>query len=102
MKLWQKNLLLLLILVMIIVCPLLFKKGAEFGGSDDAASGVITEIKGQEYEPWFESIWEPPSGEIESLLFCIQGALGAGIVGFVLGRITANKKDKNKESNNIE
>ena len=44
---------------------------SEFGGSDDAGSTVVEEINGG-YTPWFESFWEPPSGEIESLLFCVQ------------------------------
>ena len=39
--------------------------------------------------------WEPPSGEIESLFFCLQAGVGAGIVGFVLGRVTAKKKNDN-------
>ncbi|MFQ9918367.1 MAG: energy-coupling factor ABC transporter substrate-binding protein [Flavonifractor plautii] len=41
-----------------------------------------------DYEPWFEPILEPASGEVESLLFALQAAIGAGVVGFVLGRIT--------------
>jgi cobalt/nickel transport protein len=49
----------------------------------------------ESYEPWFEPFWEPPSGEIESLFFCLQAGVGAGIVGFVLGRVTAKKKNDN-------
>ncbi len=87
MKVWQKNTILAILLVLIIAVPLMFMGGSEFGGSDDAASGVVEEIS-SDYEPWFESLWEPPSGEIESLLFCVQAALGAGIVGFAIGRVT--------------
>ena len=50
-----------------------------------------------DYEPWFEPILEPASGEVESLLFALQAAIGAGVVGFVLGRLT--KSDKNKGAN---
>lgn len=49
-----------------------------------------TEIN-PDYEPWFSSLYEPASGEIESLLFAVQAALGAGVAGFILGRITAKK-----------
>ncbi|MCX7715565.1 MAG: energy-coupling factor ABC transporter substrate-binding protein [Clostridia bacterium] len=91
MKLWQKNLLLFMMLILVVLVPMIIKNGAEFGGSDDKAAGVIEEIQ-SDYTPWFESIWEPPSGEIESLLFCAQAAFGAGIVGFVLGKITAEAK----------
>ena len=38
---------------------------------------------------------EPASGEVESLLFALQAAIGAGVVGFVLGRIT--KKPEKRE-----
>ena len=94
MKLWVKNTILAVILVLIIAVPLLFMGGHEFGGSDDQASDAISELD-ESYEPWFEPFWEPPSGEIESLFFCVQAGVGAGIVGFVLGRVTAKKKNDN-------
>ncbi len=93
MKLWAKNTLLSALLVLIIAVPLMFMGGHEFGGSDGQASETVSEID-PGYEPWFESIWEPPSGEIESLLFCVQAAIGAGIVGFALGRITRKNVDR--------
>ncbi len=92
MKLWVKNTILLIILVAIIAVPIIFLKDAEFGGADGNAEEAIGEIQ-EDYEPWFESFWEPPSGEIESLFFCVQAALGAGVVGFVLGRVTAKGKE---------
>lgn len=92
MKLWIKNTILLVLLVLIIAVPLMFMGGSEFGGSDGKAEDAITEID-ENYEPWFESFYEPPSGEIESLFFCVQSAVGAGIAGFVLGRITSKKED---------
>ena len=94
MKLWVKNTILAVILVLIIAVPLLFMGGHEFGGSDDQASDAISELD-ESYEPWFEPFWEPPSGEIESLFFFLQAGVGAGIVGFVLGRVTAKKKNDN-------
>lgn len=48
----------------------------------------------KDYEPWFESLWKPPSGEIESLLFASQAALGAGVIGYYIG------KKKNAKNNN--
>lgn len=92
MKLWIKNTILLIILAAIIAVPMIFSKDAEFGGADGNAEEAIGEIQ-EDYEPWFESLWEPPSGEIESLFFCVQAALGAGVVGFVLGRVTAKGKE---------
>jgi len=58
---------------------------AEFGGSDGEAEGVIEELTGGTYEPIADPLWEPPSGEIESLLFGLQIALGAIIIGYFFG-----------------
>lgn len=79
-----KNVFLILLVVALAVLPLLLKGEAEFGGADGQAEELIAEIQPQ-YEPWFSSLWEPPSGEIESLLFALQAAVGAGIIGYYLG-----------------
>ena len=73
--------------IIIFIAPLIMFSGlgedeGYFGGSDDAASEVIV---ANDYEPWFSSIWEPPSGEIESLLFALQAAIGAIIIGYFFG-----------------
>jgi cobalt/nickel transport protein len=65
------------------IAPLMFVKG-EFGGADGQAAAAITEIK-PDYKPWFQPLFEPASGEIEGLLFASQAALGAGVVGYVIG-----------------
>ena len=80
----KMNFIMLILAVALIVTPLILKPGAEYGGADGQAEDAITEIN-PEYEPWFASIYEPPSGEIESLLFSVQSALGAGIIGYYLG-----------------
>jgi len=92
MKLWVRNVLLIVVAVLIAAAPLLFLKDAEFAGADGLAGDAITEIA-PEYQPWFEPLLELPSGEIESLMFALQAAIGAGIVGFVLGRLTSKRKD---------
>jgi cobalt/nickel transport protein len=56
----------------------------EWSGADEKAEEAISEIN-PAYEPWFSPIWEPPSGEIESLFFSLQAAFGALIIGYVLG-----------------
>ena len=75
---------LLLACGLIAVIPLLTVKNSEFGGADGEAEGVIAEIA-PEYEPWAEPIMEPPGGETERLLFCLQAALGAGVIGYAFG-----------------
>lgn len=80
----KQNIILLVLAGVLICLPLIINPRAEYGGADGEAEGLITEIN-PEYEPWFSSIYEPPSGEIESLLFSTQAALGAGIIGYFLG-----------------
>lgn len=82
----KKNTILFLLAVALITIPLLINPGAEYGGADGQAEGIINQIN-PGYEPWFNSLYEPPSGEIESLLFSTQAALGAGIIGYYLGSI---------------
>ncbi len=62
----------------------------EWAGADDKAEEAITKID-PNYEPWFSPIWEPPSGEIESLLFSLQAAIGALIIGYVMGYYKAKR-----------
>ncbi|NEO26808.1 MAG: energy-coupling factor ABC transporter substrate-binding protein [Kamptonema sp. SIO4C4] len=65
------------------ILPLIFVRG-EYGGADGEAEEAITEIQ-PDYKPWFGGVFEPPSGEIESLLFVSQAALGAGVIGYTVG-----------------
>ncbi len=78
------NWILLLFTIALIIIPLVLNSGAEYGGADGEAEDLITQIS-PNYEPWFSSLYEPPSGEIESLLFSVQAALGAGVIGYYLG-----------------
>jgi len=75
-------LILIAIMVGIFVVPLVLLPHAEFGGADGGAEQAISDTG---YEPWLNSIWEPPSGEIESLLFALQAAIGAMIIGYFVG-----------------
>lgn len=82
---------LLLLCAVIAVVPLVLIQDSEFGGADGAAEEAITEID-PDYETWASPVIEPPGGETESLLFCVQAGLGAGVFGFILGRLTERKK----------
>ncbi|AEB68407.1 MULTISPECIES: energy-coupling factor ABC transporter substrate-binding protein [Methanothrix] len=57
----------------------------EWAGADDQSEKVIDELTGGTYEPWSSPLWEPPSGEIESLLFALQAAIGSLVIGYFLG-----------------
>ncbi|MEE1761016.1 energy-coupling factor ABC transporter substrate-binding protein [Streptomyces sp. SP18BB07] len=82
------NALLLLAVAALAVLPLALGLGDHkeepFTGADAEAETAITEIE-PDYEPWFSPLYEPPSGEIESALFALQAALGAGVLAYYFG-----------------
>ncbi|MDX3132391.1 energy-coupling factor ABC transporter substrate-binding protein [Streptomyces europaeiscabiei] len=82
------NALLLLVVAALAVLPLALGLGDHkeepFTGADGEAETAITEIE-PDYEPWFSPLYEPPSGEIESALFSLQAALGAGVLAYYFG-----------------
>lgn len=84
MTLMHKNTILLIIVALLAIFPLLIINDSEFGGADGKAEGIITEIN-PGYEPWATTLWEPPGGETESLLFALQAAIGAGFLGYYIG-----------------
>lgn len=92
-----KIIVLLLTCILIAVIPLAIIKNSEFGGADGAAEDAIGEIN-PNYKPWVSPIMEPPGGETESLLFCLQAALGAGVFGFGLGTLVERSKHTGKEN----
>lgn len=64
--------------------PLLFGVGGGFTGTDDQAVAAVKAVA-PTYTPWFKSVWQPASPEVESFLFALQAALGAGVVGYIFG-----------------
>jgi len=82
---------LLLLCVLIAVVPLSINKDSEFSGSDDKAEEAILEIN-PDYEPWASPIYEPPGSETESLLFCLQTALGGLVLGYGFGVLKERAK----------
>ena len=94
----KKVIIILLVLcVLIATVPLLMHRESEFGGADGQAEDLISEIN-PEYEAWADPIMEPPGGETESLLFCLQAALGAGIFGYGLGVLIERNRKENKST----
>ena len=90
-------LVLVLICAAILIFPLMTIHDSEFGGADGAAEEAIAQVD-PDYEPWAESILEPPGGETESLLFCLQTALGAVVIGFGFGYLVARKKYRSEDA----
>ena len=99
----KSAIILLILAILIAIVPLFVLRGAEFGGSDDAGSQMISEITGEESEPWFEPVLETAiggelPGEMESLFFCVQTGIGVGVIAFIMGRFVERKKHEDKEN----
>lgn len=90
-------LILVILCVVILIFPLMTIKDSEFGGADGAAEEAIAVVD-PDYEAWADPILEPPGGETESLLFCLQTALGAIVIGYGFGYLVARKKYSPKEA----
>ena len=76
--------LLIAVVIILVVIPFVLNPKSEFRGADDAASGAIAEIAPNAH-PWIEPIWSPPGAETQSLLFAVQAAVGAGVIGYFFG-----------------
>jgi len=104
----KKHIVMLLAVAVIVVAPLILYSGlgedqGYFAGADSNAGPAIEKTG---YQPWFKPIWEPPSGEIESLFFALQAAIGAFIIGYFLGYYKNKRKqiikDNHQEKNKNE
>ncbi len=89
--------LLVLGVVVLTVSPLIIKPGAEFGGSDGQGQEAIKEIQ-PEYKPWFSPVFEVSSVEVQSMLFAVQAAAGAGVIGYVIGLYKGRMEGEKKQS----
>ncbi|MFE0171324.1 energy-coupling factor ABC transporter substrate-binding protein [Streptomyces sp. NPDC059002] len=82
------NTLLLVIVAALAALPLILGLGDDkeepFAGADAQAESAITELE-PDYKPWFSPLYEPPSGEVESALFALQAAIGAGVLAYYFG-----------------
>lgn len=81
----NKNSLLLSASAGIVLLTLLSQQGALFEGVDAIALNAINRIS-PNYIPWVKPLFQPPSTEVESLIFSLQAAIGAGTIGFIWGR----------------
>jgi cobalt/nickel transport protein len=108
MKRYQ-NILLLLAVASMVALPLRMVKRAppgsegkqteQFVGSDDKARDLIASVA-PTYKPWVKPMMEPAGTAVETLLFALQAALGAGFIGYYLGVSTTRTRmlrDKGKE-----
>lgn len=91
---WYVDVLLLVAVIALFAVPLALRlnvgddpSAQPYQGTDSAAAGIV-ESRG--YRPWFSPLFAP-SSQVESGLFALQAALGAGGLGFALGRLSARR-----------
>jgi cobalt/nickel transport protein len=84
------NTLLFLAIFSIIAAPLLFKHNAAYEGTDDIAVNVAKEIA-PGYTRWFRPFWEPPTENVEHLLFAFQAVIGLAFIAYYFGH---KKRDR--------
>lgn len=95
----KKNLGLIALCIALVISSFIIgtMKGGEFGGADDQIQNTVKQVDAN-YKPWFKHVWQPPSSEVESLLFAVQAAIGAGFIGYYIGR----KKNVKANTNSVK
>lgn len=88
-------------LIAVLVVGSFVMSSAAWGGADGQAEEGITQIS-PNYEPWFNPVWTPPSGEIESLLFSLQAAIGGLAIGYYLGRFRSSETETDSNSTDTD
>ena len=74
-----------LAIVLLVTIPLVLEPNGAFGGSDNAGTAAIRQLAPQ-YDPtWTSNWWRPPGTETESMLFALQAAAGALLIGYAFG-----------------
>ncbi len=96
MKDWTKYTIGFVIIILIFLVSLMLNPKAEFGGADVAGTEAILSIN-PTYQVWFNPLWTPKP-ETESMLFALQAAIGAFIIGYFVGTTRAETKAENKKS----
>jgi cobalt/nickel transport protein len=94
------NVLLILAVLALVVLPLclVHRRAGEsgiFAGTDDRAIEAIKALR-PGYKPWFAPVFKSPSGEVTTLLFALQAAIGAGLIGYYLGLAKGRAERKRK------
>ncbi len=90
---------LLAIAIFIAIIPIITMSNHEYIGTDDAGSQTISEITGEEYEPWATPLIENIiGGELptiaESLLFGLQTLIGVCVIIFFMRRLIIRERNK--------
>lgn len=92
-KINTKHFLIVVMVIALFIVPFIINQNAEFSGTDGQGPDAIEESG---YTPWIDPLAYQPDDLGERLLFSLQVAIGAVILGFYVGHETGrvnNKKD---------
>ena len=70
-----------------------FLNSLDFTGADDAAGQTVAAVA-PGYKPWAKPVIEFSGENTESLLFCLQAGIGAGVLGLGFGYLILRKKNQ--------
>lgn len=75
----------------VALCLVMAPRPGAFGGTDSAVTALLRE---RGVVPWFRPLLEPAGPEVESGLFALQAAVGAGVGGYALGYLRGRQKPR--------
>ncbi|AZA11056.1 energy-coupling factor ABC transporter substrate-binding protein [Corynebacterium gerontici] len=92
---------LVILTFLLLSAPMLVNSGSNvdepFAGTD-AAAETLVEDANPGYESWFSPLVGELPAEVESGLFALQAALGAGLLGYVLGAYRERNRNELEET----
>jgi cobalt/nickel transport protein len=86
---WKWIFILTLLVITAAALPL-FLNGLGLTGADDAAGRSVA-LLDPGYQPWAKPLLDLSGGNAETLLFCLQAGIGAGILGLGFGYLIIRK-----------
>lgn len=86
---WKWIIILTLLVITASMLPILLN-GLDLTGADDAA-GESVALLDPGYQPWAKPLMDLSGGSSETLLFCLQAGIGAGILGLGFGYLIIRK-----------
>lgn len=93
MKKNGKWIFILVLFVAAVAAIPLFLSSFDIPGADDNAGKAVAVVD-PDYKPWARSLIEFSGKNTETLLFCLQAGIGAGILGTGFGYLILRKKNR--------
>jgi cobalt/nickel transport protein len=93
-----RNVVLLAIVMLLAGLALVMRDTNQFRGADDQSTEAIGEIA-PDHSPWAEPVFDP--ADFERYVFGLQSLIGAGVVAFSLGWLSARHDRQGQGTTNV-